>query len=183
MSRCKPLVNRNGRTQRLPQAITWRGSQPIQASTLLPTSAMSLSKCPILTQAQGEPIPRDSKRLLTRPAYHTPLRRPAHLSPPITRPATTANTTCRGPFRDRLSRCHKHLHLAIPASTTLSSGIHCLHTADRPLTLCSTTKILRDMRHRRSPMLRQRDPRCSLACPRLSIICQLMVATGRFLFH
>lgn len=55
MSGFRAPVTRNGPTliQHMPRPIVW--GQPIQASTLSPTSAMSLT-CPLLTQVQGEPI-------------------------------------------------------------------------------------------------------------------------------
>lgn len=171
MSQCMSPVTRNGPTQQLARPPI-PGSQPIQASTLLPT-AMSPNTCPLLMQAQ---------------ACRTRLRRPALLSLPTTQPATMANTTCRGPLKDRLSKCHRLLHQLIPPLIILSSGIRCLQMADRSPTQYPTIKIFQDMRLLRSltlglqsQMRWQRDPRYSLVCLRSVPICQLMVATGRFL--
>ena len=120
--------------------------------------------------------------MLTSPASRTRLRSPALLSQTTTRPVSMANTTFRGPFKDHLSRSHKHLHQIIRPSNTLSSGIQCLHTPDQPPIRYFTTKILRGMRIRRRQMWRQRDPQFSLACLRWSLTCQLMVGTEGFLF-
>ena len=118
-------------------------SKPVRArqcQPYSPTCVYSLRR-PRVRQAL-----RDSKRLLTSPACPSPLRRPALLSQPIAQPATMVNTKCKGPIKDRLFQYHKRLRQIISALFTLSSGIHCLRTAGRPPKLCSTVKILRDMR-------------------------------------
>lgn len=80
MSQCRSPVTRNGPTQHLARP-TIPGSQLIQASTLLPT-VMSLNTCPLLMQAQGEPIPRIFEALnnISSVPYSTAQARPPFLT-------------------------------------------------------------------------------------------------------
>lgn len=80
MSQCMSPVTRNGPTQQLARPPI-PGSQPIQASTLLPT-AMSPNTCPLLMQAQGEPIPRRFEAFtdISSVPYSTAQARPPFLT-------------------------------------------------------------------------------------------------------
>lgn len=121
-------------------------SKPVRACQRQPCApACTLSlRSPRVSQSMG-----NSERLLTSPVRHTRLHRPVLLFQPVIQPTTMVSMIYRDPSQDRLLY-HKRQHQTTPLLISLSSGIHCLQTADRLRTLCSTIKILRDTRLRRS---------------------------------